>query len=224
MIDDRLLLRTPEGAHLTLLPAGPLPRGLAFTLDFLIRIALYLGITLLLLAIGLFNTGLMLILVFLLEWFYPVIFEMLWNGQTPGKKALRLSVIHSDGTPLTLNGSIIRNLLRSADFFPLLYLTGLITMLLNTRFQRLGDLAADTLVIHLPDKPVELPTLPGQSIAPDWPVTLEDQQVLVSLLERQQQLGDPRVQELARFGWPEQHDKQAQQTAMAISRYLRGQP
>lgn len=223
MIDDRLLLRTPEGAHLTLLPAGPLPRSVAFMLDFLIRIALYLSITLLLLAIGLFNNGLMLILVFLLEWFYPVIFEMLWNGQTPGKKALRLSVIHSDGTPLTLNGSIIRNLLRSADFFPLLYLTGFITMLLNKRFQRLGDLAADTLVIHLPEKPVDLPTLPGNSSPPDWPVTLEDQQVLVSLLEREHQLGDPRVQELAHFGWPEHNDQQAQQTALSIARHLRGQ-
>lgn len=224
MIDDRQPLRTPEGATLSLVPAGPLPRAAAFFIDLMIRAPVYLLALVVSLFSGGFGTGLMLIVVFLLEWFYPVVFEVLRFGQTPGKKRLGLAVTHRDGTPVTLNGSLIRNLVRQADFFPMLYLTGFITMLCNRRFQRLGDLAGNTLVVYVGhERPVH-PVPSHASAAPDWPATLDDQQTLLALAERRDSLSPARRQELAAFGWPELTPAEAEQRALAVARFLRGQP
>lgn len=81
---------------------------------------------------------------------YFILFEGLWNGQTPGKKASSLRVRKSDGSPITISAAATRNLLRVADFLPSLYLAGIVTMFLNTKAQRIGDLAADTIVVHEP--------------------------------------------------------------------------
>jgi len=79
---------------------------------------------------------------------YYVLFEMLWNGQSPGKRVAGIRVIRTDGTPITLSGSLIRNLARLVDFLPFMYGVGVITMFLDKQSRRLGDLAANTLVVH----------------------------------------------------------------------------
>lgn len=79
---------------------------------------------------------------------YFAIFEALWNGQTPGKKALSIRVRMSDGLPVTAGAALFRNLLRPADFLPALYLAGFLCMFTNQRSQRIGDLAAGTVVTH----------------------------------------------------------------------------
>ncbi len=79
---------------------------------------------------------------------YYVLFEMLWNGQSPAKRWLGLRVIRRDGTPITLSESLIRNLARLVDFLPFAYGVGLITMFIDKQSRRLGDLAAGTLVVH----------------------------------------------------------------------------
>src|SRR5207342_2574723 len=94
------------------------------------------------------GSGILLILWFALEWFYPTICEVWFNGATPGKKFLGLLVLHADGTPVGLPASLIRNLLRAVDFLPFLYGFGLLAMLLNRDFQRLGDIAGGTLVVY----------------------------------------------------------------------------
>ncbi|MBI3244660.1 MAG: RDD family protein [Chloroflexi bacterium] len=81
-------------------------------------------------------------------WGYYILFEMLWNGQSPGKRWVGLRVIRTDGTPLTLTESIIRNLVRLVDFLPAYYGVGVVTMFINEQSRRLGDLAAGTLVVH----------------------------------------------------------------------------
>lgn len=148
MIDDQHHITTPEGVPLVLDLAGPLPRALAYFTDLLIRVVIYLAAAFVFGMIGASGAGLLLILVFVLEWFYPVWFEVMSNGQTPGKKAFGMAVVYEDGTPVDIQASLVRNLLRTADLFPLLYLTGFITMLLDRRFRRLGDLAAGTLVVY----------------------------------------------------------------------------
>ncbi len=75
--------------------------------------------------------GLLLILAFVLEWFYPTLFEAFRHGQTPGKKAMGIVVVHANGSPLSFNGSLIRNLLRTADAFPLFYLLGFVCTLIS---------------------------------------------------------------------------------------------
>lgn len=89
---------------------------------------------------------------FALLWGYYIYFEMQWNGRSPGKKAVGITVIRKDGTPITLAESIIRNLVRPVDFMPFAYGLGIVTMFIDGRSRRLGDIAAGTLVVRVPDE------------------------------------------------------------------------
>lgn len=97
-------------------------------------------------------TAIMILVVFVLFASYFAVFEWLWNGQTPGKRLMKLRVVREDGRPLTLWEAIVRNLLRIADAAPgfviPIYSVGLITIFLNARDQRLGDIFAGTVVIR----------------------------------------------------------------------------
>ena len=97
-------------------------------------------------------TAIMILVVFVLFASYFAVFEWLWNGQTPGKRLMKLRVVREDGRPLTLWEAIVRNLLRIADAAPgfviPVYSVGLITIFLNARDQRLGDIFAGTVVIR----------------------------------------------------------------------------
>jgi uncharacterized RDD family membrane protein YckC len=81
-------------------------------------------------------------------WGYYVFFELLWNGQSPGKRWVGLRVIRSDGTPITISEALIRNLARLVDFLPAAYGIGIVTMFIDKQSRRLGDLAAGTLVVQ----------------------------------------------------------------------------
>ena len=189
----------------------------------MIRAGVYLAASIVFgLLLGSVSGGLMLITVFLLEWFYPVLFEVLNNGRTPGKSAMKLAVTHSDGTPVTLNGSLIRNLLRTADMFPAFYLAGFICMLSNPRFQRLGDLAADTVVIHVSHDELNKANVNVKPQLPDWPVSLEDQRTLVAFLQRGEKLSQPRRQELASLAYPELTPEKAETRALSHANHLIG--
>jgi uncharacterized RDD family membrane protein YckC len=104
--------------------------------------------------------ALMIIILFLIFSGYFIFFEWLWNGQTPGKRLLKLRVIREDGRPITLWEAIARNLLRIFDaipgfFFPV-YSLGLISIFLSSRDQRFGDMFAGTVVIR--ERTDEAPT------------------------------------------------------------------
>lgn len=139
---------------------------------------------------------------FLIEWFYPVLFEVLRAGRTPGKAALGLRVVNANATPIGWNASLIRNLLRTVDFLPLLYLGGLVSMLLTQRFQRLGDLAADTLVVHAghpavgAGEPEEVAAGLGARPAP-IALAPAEQRALLAFAERRGALSPERAVELA---------------------------
>ena len=194
-IDTLRVFETPEGVDLSLRLAGPVPRAAAYLLDLLIRIAVYLALTPLLALAGI-GSGIMLLALFLLEWFYPVYFE-LRRGATPGKLALGLLVVHDDGTPVGPSASLIRNVLRAVDFLPALYGAGLVTMLIDRDFRRLGDLAAGTLVIHAPAAR-EVRSLPPQPPQPpDRPLDLDTQQAILDFAERAPRLSPARRAELA---------------------------
>lgn len=187
---------TPEGIRLQLKLAGPVVRACAWAIDMLIKGVIYVVIFLLTSFIGGVGMALMLIGFFLLEWFFPVIFEIN-SGATPGKKAMGLVVVHDNGTPVSLSASLIRNLLRVADFFPLLYGAGLISMLSSRNFQRMGDMAAGTLVVyrddHIPDItiPRALPKPPPAQLS------VEELRNLIAFAERSNRLSEERRIELA---------------------------
>jgi len=141
--------------------------------------------------------GFFLIILFFVEWLYPVLFEILARGQTPGKKMLGIAVVNDDLSPVTLGTSLVRNLLRTVDFLPLFYLAGLVTMLSNRRFQRLGDLAAGTLVVSISKstRPAAVEDVPP--LAPATALSRSEQTAIVNFLQRSRQLSQPRQRELA---------------------------
>lgn len=203
MSAEGLRLETPEGIDLEVMPAGPVPRGLALLVDGLITQSATLLLYLLLSLGGNAGLGVFFMLLFLAEWFYPVLFEVLRSGQTPGKRALSLRVVNADATPIGWNASLLRNLLRVVDVLPILYLAGIVSMLTNTRFQRLGDLAAHTLVVHAPAS-----TAKPDGLAPAFfaglgsrtsPVALTatEQRALLGYAERHAELSSERAIELS---------------------------
>lgn len=225
-IDEQLHIDTPEGARLTLSLAGPLPRALAYGIDFGIRGLAVFAISIPLMLLGRGGSGLYLLLLFLMEWFYPVVFEVFAQGRTPGKKALGLAVVHGNGAPVSLNGSLVRNLLRTADLFPAFYLTGFLATLITGRAQRLGDLAADTLVIHSGHERRRAAAgndADDRPQPPDWPLSRDDQLVLLAFGERAGLLSEERRRELARLAYPELNPPAALARLARVTRQVQGE-
>jgi len=196
-LETRMAVETPEGVELLLTPAGPGARFLAFLIDALIRFFILASLGLLFAFLELLGQGLYFLAIFLLEWFYPVLFEVYRQGATPGKRALQLRVLHDNGTPVTFGGSMVRNLLRVVDFLPLFYVTGLVAMLMNRRFKRLGDLAAGTLVVYEFPKPARPALKAEQALPAPVPLALEEQRAVIAFAERSSRLSAGRQIELA---------------------------
>lgn len=196
-IDTVYNVETPEAIDLAANLAGPLARILAYSLDLVLRTCV-LAVAMIVLA--LFSEagwGVFLILSFLMEWFYPVLFEVLRRGQTPGKKWMQLVVVNDDLTPVTWSSSIIRNLLRAVDILPFAYTLGLVAMTCTQRFQRLGDLAAGTVVVYR-KKSTQAVSLPDVAVvAPPIGLTLDDHIAIASFTRRHEQISKARQEELA---------------------------
>ena len=145
----------------------------------------------------------MLLIAFVLEWAYPVLFEVLRNGQTPGKRACDLRVLHEDGTPVQWRASVARNLIRVVDFLPVCYGFGLIAMLLNRDFKRLGDLAAGTIVVHTERKRASKGMPAAESglanSMPNVSLDLAEQRAVIDFAERRVTWSTERANELAGY-------------------------
>jgi uncharacterized RDD family membrane protein YckC len=151
-LDNRVTLSTPEGVALELILAGLGSRFLARLLDTLIQIGLILA-----LALGLGITGtessgvvtaVVIVLVFLIIFAYDIVFETLNHGRTLGKQAAGIRVVGQTGEPVRFLASAVRNIARVLDFMPFFYLIGTISIIATARGQRVGDLAAGTLVMR----------------------------------------------------------------------------
>jgi uncharacterized RDD family membrane protein YckC len=176
-ITGKVSVDTPEQIQFTFDLAGAGARMLAYLIDLAIRLAALSVVgSAVMISTGWASpeiaTGLMLIIAFALEWGYHTIIEWLWNGFTPGKRALRIRVVRADGVRVDFVRSAMRNLLRAADIFPFFYAAGLLTMFLTGTQRRLGDLAADTMVVReeparlrdLPPLPEDIEVLPPGSV------------------------------------------------------------
>ncbi|HIP94919.1 MAG TPA: RDD family protein [Leucothrix sp.] len=222
-LDTLYHVNTPEGIRLRLSPAGPVPRMLAWMIDVLIRLSINIIIFTTLAFLGKTGTGIALIISFLLEWFYPVYFELYKNGQTPGKKSFNIYVSMENASPITPAASIIRNLLRFVDFFPIFYGFGFISMLLTKRFQRLGDLVAGTVVLH---KALEYPPVAEvnvKAISPPVSLNLGEQQALIRFQQRIPYLTKERSEELAQLTSPLiNSEKEATPQLLGLSNWIMG--
>jgi uncharacterized RDD family membrane protein YckC len=159
--EDSLQIDTPENVAFGYQVAGIGSRFVAALVDTLLIVLLQFLINGLLILLY-FNLGIdaeadsasswimavLGVVAFVFLWGYYIFFEMLWNGQSPGKRAMKLRVIRTDGSPITLVESLVRNLVRIVDFLPAAYGFGVVTMFVNPQSRRLGDLAAGTLVVH----------------------------------------------------------------------------
>lgn len=149
-LEDRITISTAEGIELRLALAGAGSRFIACVADLVIQLVLIVLAAVA--AIGLLGGGvgdaLFAMAAFAALFLYDIAFEVLASGRTPGKRMTHLRVVRGEGEPVDLPSSAVRNLLRLIDLLPAAYLVGLLSILLTERNQRLGDLAAGTLVIR----------------------------------------------------------------------------
>lgn len=202
MLDTVREVHTPEGVALRLPAAGPFPRALAWLIDLAIRFALVVATAMVLGVLGGFGHGLHLILMFLVTWAYPVVFEVMMSGQTPGKRAMALRVISSNGAPVGWMAAFLRNLLRTADMLPVGYALGLSASLIDPWGRRLGDMVAGTMVVHAPREVVAATGLAESARAPALPLQLDEQVAVMAFAERAHALTPQRQQELADLAQP----------------------
>jgi len=153
------LIETPENVELEQRLAGIGSRLVAGVIDVIIMfLVFFIGFLLLLLASGINSVGaafnmqawavaFMVVVLFLMFWGYPILFEYWWNGQTPGKRHMRIRVVREGGGGVGFAEVATRNLLRIVDLMPFGYGVAGVTMFLTRKVQRLGDLAAGTVVI-----------------------------------------------------------------------------
>jgi uncharacterized RDD family membrane protein YckC len=150
----RLEVETPDHVVLRYTLAGVGNRGFAAIVDVLVAALITAGLEIGYAQIGAPGDvalgGVIRLLLFVLGWSYFIALEWLWNGQTVGKRAFGLRVINEDGSPAGFVAVFVRNLVRIADFLPSFYGFGLLSIIVSSRSQRLGDLAAGTFVVRAP--------------------------------------------------------------------------
>ena len=216
VVDTVALVETPEGIALHLRAAGVLPRAAAWGVDFALRFILVWILAIVLGVLGATGAGLYFLALFGVYWLYPVLFEALRDGQTPGKKVLGLRVVNANGTPVTWTASIVRNLLRVVDMLPVGYAFGVVSSLVDTRNRRLGDIVAGTLVVHV-DAARHHEAAPDVPAVPvPVPLSAAERAAIVAFAERAPRLTPERQQELAALLQP----LTGAQGAVAVQRVL----
>ncbi len=232
-IDTVLEIDTPEHLAFRTRIAGPGRRMFAWLIDLMIRFAIVMG---LMFVVGAFaaagldglGTGLMFVLLFLLDWFYFFGFELLTGGRSPGKIALKLRVVRPNGLPITWRESFLRNLVRAADitlFPPYFLFLGPLIMAGDAKFRRLGDWVAGTIVVvedptlisrqvAVPAKPEDVAELPGA-----LPLDRGDLEALELFVHREH-MSDARREELAEIVAPIYAGKLQQPYPRSSTRFL----
>ena len=171
---DHIAVDTPEQITLELPLAGIGSRFLAMTLDTVIQVLLYIAGIFAVAGIARYASFLplslawlpkswlpavLVLFLFCVYWGYFAVFELFWNGKTPGKRAAGVRAIKDSGRALNVYEVIGRNLMRAVDWLPALYGAGIVTMMISRKNQRLGDLLVGSIVVH--DKA-------PQAIQPNW--------------------------------------------------------
>lgn len=226
-LDTVRRIATPEGCELELRIAGPITRARAWLYDFLLRLVGWMALGSAASLSGSLGFGFFLVGSFLLEWFYPILFEVYMGGQTPGKRACDLVVLHDDGRPIGWNASFVRNTVRFVDFLPMLYAAGFVASLLNAEGKRLGDFAAGTVVVHADERRSRSePEIDEKGAEPPpLPLTYEEQQAVIEYHRRAAQLTEERALELAELPLPLTgglRPEQARRRLLRIGNFLLG--
>lgn len=204
-----LEILTPENVNVEYELAGLGSRFAALLIDHLIQAALIIAAVIAMVSGGMnfngdgggFIAALGIIAVFIIIFGYFIFFEMITNGQTPGKKALKLRVIRYNGEPLGFLDSLLRNVLRIADFLPALNLMGAVFIIFTNEYRRIGDYAANTVVVKVRNDQAPLSVqdllklqLNGadfdEKLVNEYPVTSIEYGILRDYLARRDGLGE----------------------------------
>jgi uncharacterized RDD family membrane protein YckC len=203
--DTTFRAETPEGIEYTLYPAGLCARFCAYSLDTIAQWVLLTAFIIIYYAAMDAAAGIWLIFLvrFAVDWFYHVICELFFRGQTPGKRLLGLRVVQDDGSPVGAAASFLRNLLRFVDGYTGLFLIAFLCAAVSRGFRRPGDWAAGTLVIYTWESQTLRrdrdmlwlaavpPALPGRALS------YEEKQGILMFARRYPLLGPARADEIA---------------------------
>ncbi|WDE98321.1 RDD family protein [Lentisphaera profundi] len=196
-IDTIFWVETPEGVNLSMRLASLPVRMTAFLLDLIFRVIIFIVLAIVLGFLGDASQGLILVSIFILWWFYPVLFEVLQKGMTPGKRIMKIRVLHGNGTPVGWKASMIRNFLRLADLMASVWGLEFIAMFADSRNRRLGDLAADTIVVYTDSQRSKVFLPEVMPLLPPVPLNSEEQKSFIAFGERYHMLSKQRQVELA---------------------------
>jgi uncharacterized RDD family membrane protein YckC len=224
-LDTMRTVETPEGCRIDLRVAGLVARARAWMVDLAIRVFVYIVAVELLVWFGKVGAGAIMLIVFALEWLYPVYFEAARQGATPGKRVCKLAVLRDDGGPIDWGASMIRNTLRIVDFLPFFYMAGTVCMFLRRDFKRLGDVAAGTIVVYTDEPPVPALAPDGPSEPPPLPLAIDEQRAIIGFPLREPRLTPERAEELAQVAAPLTGGldaNAARERLVAIGRFLMG--
>jgi uncharacterized RDD family membrane protein YckC len=196
-IDTILSAETPEGIAIVIRPAGFAVRCTAFLIDVFIRFFILLTLGTALGVGGHFTQGAMFIILFVVNWLYPIIFELTPIAATPGKLTMGLQVMMANGLPITPAGCLTRNLMRAVDMLPLMYAFAIVTMLLRRDARRLGDLAGGTVVAYRHEAPAGGAFGAGDPIPPPVTLSARQQAAIAAFAWRVDRLTRERAEEIA---------------------------
>jgi len=207
---DHYTLETPENIEVEFELAGLGSRFCAIFIDTLLIVLIVLALIVLLLVLGIasvpFTAGLgpghwvgwllavWILVTALVSDGYFIFFELVMHGQTPGKNAMKIRVIRDDGTPMTINENLVRNILRLVDFLPAGYAVGTVVMFFNPLCKRLGDVAAGTIVVkegqldYRANADKKTPLGSAAVAVPNAELTPAERRVLAGFLQRREEL------------------------------------
>lgn len=226
LLDTTASVETPERVSFRYELSGPGRRAVAWAIDALLRLVLLSTVVVLLVALNVLgfqsvteaSLGLLLLVLFVLEWLYGVIFELAFGGRTPGKAIVGVRVVRVDGSPASLSDLVLRNLLRAVDYLPLwpvipgfdlftlpTFAVGACAMLLDPKLRRVGDIVGGTVVVIESgqqlqavlqiDPPISREEL--ESLPPHVDLSAEERRTIEALLRRRSKLSAARAEELA---------------------------
>ena len=204
LFDSSLKALTPEGIEFVLYPAGLPVRTLASAIDkimqWVIILATVITVSLLRESMGIW---LALIVNFLVDWFYHVICELTFRGQSLGKRMTGIRVVKNDGSPVDPSASFLRNLLRFADTFFFFFPIAFISIAASRGFKRIGDWAGGTLVVYSsmaknnPKNSLSLILEKYEPITPSRPLSGDEKEAVINFARRYPLLGEARANEIA---------------------------
>ena len=208
-------------------PAGFAVRCTAFLIDVFVRFFILSSLGTAIGVAGHFGQGAMFIILFVVNWLYPVIFELTPIAATPGKHVMGLQVMMANGLPITPAGCLTRNLMRAVDMLPLMYAFAIVTMLLRRDARRLGDLAGGTVVVYRHEAVVAGAFGKGDPMPPPVALSARQQAAIAAFAWRVDRLTGERAEEiavLASSAAPLRSDNSSMTARLVgIARWLHGQ-